>query len=442
LKFFDRYGKLRETVRDGRLHTEPKDILSFLKGRLSKADLPAVIIEPANESELRAAMLHAAEKKMKIAVASGLKPVEVRDLEGHMLVLTTRLTGAPLIASTRRSIRVDAGLPVESLAVDLTRAGLRWLPLLPVPSQTSPGELFALGWEGLRNWRDGVFLSHVRAVQWMGFDGKLYETSPVASDGSPDVSGFVYGSRGSMGVITALDLDLEPVPEHRTAALFELPDARAAYELMADLRESHPLPEAVVYWGEAATQILREGTDNRVTPKATVLVSAEWRDRDVPWRNSWNAFGDPLVEESAITAMWQDLFRFPKTAARLYPERTGARLRVPAEAVPEIEDAVRELGHDFNFAVSLWGTVELGHLHAWILQPDGQPRTTRRAEELLKKIIEVSLNLGGRCAAGCDLPFDLKPLLPKDATSPLHSLHAEIRKRCDPQGVFVPLCKE
>jgi FAD/FMN-containing dehydrogenase len=441
LKLFDRYGKLRESVRDGRLHTEPKDILSFLKGRLGKTDLPAVVIEPANESELRAALMFAAEKKLKVALASGLKPVEVRDLAGHMLVLTTRLTGSPVISSSRRSIRVDAGLPMESLAVDLSRSGLRWHPLLPVPSQTSAGELYAQGWEGLRNWKDGVTLSHVRAVEWMGYDGRLFETSPVSGDGAPDVSGFLFGSRGAMGVITALELDLQPAPSHRVAVLFELPEARAAYELLADLREGESQPETVVYWGEAATQILREGTDNRVSPAATVMLAVEWSDQDVAWKSAWNGYGEPLIEENSIAALWQDLFRFPRTAARLYPERTGARLSVPAEAVPEMEEAVRELGHDFNFRVALWGTVEAGHVHAWILQPDGQPRTTRRAEELLKKLVEFTLNLGGRVALGCELPFDFKPPQTSVTPNPFESLRAEMQTRCDPNGMFVPLCK-
>ncbi|RPH93059.1 FAD-binding oxidoreductase, partial [candidate division KSB1 bacterium] len=85
MALFDRFGKLREKLRDGRLHTNPKEMLAFLQGTLGKSDLPAAVVEPAGEEELRAVLQFAAEKNYKIAVASGLKPAEVRGLGGKLL---------------------------------------------------------------------------------------------------------------------------------------------------------------------------------------------------------------------------------------------------------------------------------------------------------------------------------------------------------------------
>jgi FAD/FMN-containing dehydrogenase len=437
--FFDRFARLREGLRSGRVHTGQKEILSFLSGRLGKADLPAAVVEPAGESELRTVLEFAAEKRVKVAVASGLRPVEVRDLEGHLLILTTRFTGAPVFSASRRCVRAEAGLPIESLVVDLTRAGMRWIPLLPVPNSTSPGELFARGWEGLRNWRDGGLLAHVRAVSWMGFDGKTYRTGTAAlPDGNPDVSGFLCGSRGSLGVITSLELEVQPLPETRVAALLQLPDASEAVRMLVQLREMDPQPETVVYWGETATQILREGTDNVVAEKTGVLLMVEWRDA-FPWPEPWCPYGLAVTTEAAVNALWQELFRFPRTAARLYPSRTGARLRLPAEALPELEQAAGELGRDANYPVALWGTVEAGHFHVWVLQPDDQPRTTRQAEELLKKIVEVAFGLNARAAAGAALPFEMRPAAASSAGLVADRLRKQLTDRCDPHGMYAPL---
>jgi FAD/FMN-containing dehydrogenase len=431
----DRYGKLRDKLRNGRLHTGSKEILTFLKGTVRKEDLPAAVIEPGGEEELRAALQFAAEKHLKIAVASGLKPVEVRGLSGAFLILTTRLSRPPVFSSSRRSVRVDAGLPVESLMIDLTRAGLRWLPLHPLPSGTSPGELMALGWEGLRSWNDGGFLSQIRAVEWMGFDGTMYSTGLAAADAnSPDVSGFLFGSRGALGIITSLDLEVHSVPRERTAFLFQLPDAQTAVELLVQIGGFDPQPDTVAYWGEAATQILREGNDNRVSERAVVLLSVEWRE-SVSLSADWAAMGQPLTDEQAVDALWQDLFRFPRTAARLYPERTGARLWLPATAIPVIEEAARELGRDFSLPVALWGTVESGQMRVWVLQPDGQTRTTTRAEELLKKLTEAAIANGGHIAPGNVLPFDLRI-----SEHPLQkALREKLAQTCDPNGMYVPL---
>jgi D-lactate dehydrogenase (cytochrome) len=437
VRIFDKYAKLRDVIKTGELHTGQKEILTFLTGTLGKEDLPAAVVEPASEDELRAVYEYAASKQMKVAIASGLRPVEVRDLKEQMLLLTTRLTDSPAFSPSRNSVRVPGGLPVEALAIDLQRAGVRWRPLLPVPAKTSVGELIATGWEGLRNWRDGGLLPQVSAIEWMGTDGKMHRSGQGAvGGGALDVSGFLYGSRGMAGVITALELEIEPLPQARASALFELPSARAATEMMAALREFEPLAETVIYWGETATDILRKGNDGTVSEKAVVLLSAEWRD-EIRWPETWRAFGRPFTDDLAIDAMWQDLLRFSRTATRLYPEKTTATLRVPAPAMMDLEDAARELGRDFNFPVALWGTVEAGVMNVWILKPDAEPRTNVRAEELMKKIVEAAVGLGGCCAAGNTLAFHVRD----GRNSVTRALKEQFLKKCDPNGVYVPLVK-
>lgn len=400
-----------------------------------------MVVEPASLGELAAALAFAREKEIKVAVASGLRPVEVRDLGDQMLVLTTHLAGPPIISTSRMRVRADAGLPAEALSLDLQRAGMRWHPLLPVPAAKSVGELIASGWEGLRNWRDGSPLSHVDAVEWMTSDGERMRSEfPRGPAATPDVSGFLFGSRGRYGVITALELIVEPQPQHRTAALFELPDAASAVALMAELRECDPQPETVIYWGEVSTQILREGNDGRVGERAAVLLAVEW-SAEFRWPEKWAALATSVSDETALAAFWQDIFRFPRTAARLYPERLEATLRLPAETVVEFEEAAREFGRDFNYPVALWGTLEAGHLTVWVLEPDNQPRTGRRAEELLKKLIEAALALGGCCAAGALLPAEIEAPLTTVRNPLLLSLREEFRKKCDAAGVFVPLQK-
>ncbi|MBU0509873.1 hypothetical protein KKH27_13705 [bacterium] len=440
MSLFDRYGRLRKEIREGRILTGPKEILPHLSGRLSKADLPELLVEPLHIDEVRAALEFAAERKMKVAVTSGLKPAEVRNLESCMLILTNGLAASPVFSDRHRTVRADAGLPMESLSVDLTQTNHRWAPLLPVPAKTSLGEMFALGWEGLRNWQDGGALTHVGAVEWMAYDGNTYRTGPAgSSENEPDVSGFLFGSRGRMGIITALELALQPKPPQRTALLLQLPDALTAVTILSELRAFDPLPETVVYWGEVATQLLREGTDNRVSSKAAALLTVEWAEELPTLPDAWTDFGRLLGDDSAIQSLWEDLFRFPRITARLYPQRTGIRLKMLALGLADLEEAARDLGHEFNLPVALWGTVEAGHLQVWVLQPDGESRTIQHAETLLGKLYEIAVGLEGTCAPGTVLPFDSRLIEPPTDDSPLIAIRQRIIEKCDPHGLYVPL---
>lgn len=439
LALFDRYSRLRDILRVGRLHTSPKAILPLLKGKLTKADLPALVAEPAGTRELAGVLEFAAGKGLKVAVAAGLKPVEVRNLNGNLLLLTTRLADTPVFSASRRSVRVAAGIAAEALSVDLARAQQTWLPLLPIPAAASFGELIAGGWEGLRNWRDGALLSHVRAVDWMGYDGRMYRTgAATAGDGVVDAAAYLQGSRAALGIITALELELEPSPSARSAALLEFQNAEETVQALAELRLVNPQPETVVYWGATAARLLRDGNDNRVSENAAALLAVEWRETLSEMPAPFAPFGRLETAPAAVSALWQDLFRFPRTAARLYPARTSARLILPAGALIELEAAARDCGRDANLDVALWGTVEFGHLHIWVLRPDDQPRTARQAEELLRKLVEIASELGGYPAAGCRLPFDAAPVL-QPGGSAGDAVYRHLLNRCDPAAMSLPL---
>jgi hypothetical protein len=233
---------------------------------------------------------------------------------------------------------------------------------------------------------------------------------------------------------------VQRIPQARTAALYELADGSSAVELLSELREMTPQPETVVYWGETATQILREGNDGTVTDGALVIIAAEWRDAVRPPEGE-KSNARIYTSAGAIDALWQDLLRFPRTTSRLYPERTGARLRLPAMAVAELEDAARELGRDANLHTALWGTVEAGHFHVWVLHPDDQPRTQRSAEELLKRLLEVAVSLGGYCAPGNLLPFDSRTISAHTRGSLGDTVREQLLKRCDPNAMYLPVRK-
>ncbi|MBU1920573.1 FAD-binding oxidoreductase [bacterium] len=434
---FDRYAKLKKTIPDGSVHIGLKQVMPLLQGKLEKCDPPAVAVEPANLDELCRVIEFAAEKNLKIAVSNGLSPVSVNGLSEQILVLTSRFSGLLNFSKSRASMRVDSGVPIETLAVELASHGQRWMPLHPVPAGDSVGSLIASGWEGFRNWRDGGTMSNIRAIEWIGFDGRVYlsGSSLVGAD-SPDVSSLLFGSRGKYGIITSVELAVKPLPDARMLVLFELPEAAKAVELIRYLRVAAPAPEAVVYFSELATEILRSANDHTLKDKARVVVAAEW-DTDCDLNSEWERYARIESDPKAANGIWQDLFRLPKAAARLSPHRTTARMKLPASAIEDLEDRFRDLSKDYNLGVACWGTLEQGHLHLWILQPDGEARTNRQAGDLLKKLAEDAARLGG-----CLL--DTKPAsllnLHDTAIDELSSqVSDKLLKQCDPMAMYLPL---
>jgi FAD/FMN-containing dehydrogenase len=434
---FDRYAKLKKLIPDGTVHAGLKQVMPLLHGKLEKCDPPDVIVEPASIEELCRAISFAEEKKQKIAISNGLAPASVRKLGEQMLILTSRFSGPSGYSESCSSIRVDGGMTLEALAVDLAAVGQRWMPLHPVPENESIGSLIASGWEGFRNWRDGGTMANVRAIEWIGYDGRVYLSgSSLSSADTPDISGPLFGSRGRFGIITALELVTKPLPEARSLRTFELPDAAQAIELLHYLRGISPEPEAVVYFNELATSILRSANDGTVSDKARVLVAADW-DVDCTIDPIWEGRADIETDPKEVNLTWQDFFRMPRAAARLSPHRTTARLRLPASAVADMEERARDLSKDYNLGIAIWGTPERGHMHIWILQPDGEVRTNRQAGDLLLKLAEDAARLGGCLIDAVPSSLVLGKETPADEVSEL--ILQRLVKQCDPMAMYCPL---
>lgn len=434
MKFFDRYAKLKKAVPETRLIDNLKDMMPLLRGNLEKADLPELIVEPANRDELQRIVEFAIERDMRISIGSGISPSQVRNLSGQMLILTSRLCAPPQFNKNNSAVRADAGLPVEAFTAQLAARGSYWRTLHPVLSG-SLGSLIAKGFEGLRNFRDGSTLAHVPAVEWLGFDGKFYYTGAVYTDsGIPDVSGAVFGSRGKFGIITSLDLSLSAVPETRTMLMLELQSQKEAEEILIWLRNSNPQPESVVYWGETATDILRRANDGTVSDHAKVILTVEW-DQRVNLDSEWKNIARVLTDEKEISRLWQDLFRLPRAAARLAPHRTTGKFKLPVSAIADIEERAAELARENNMDIAMWGTTDYGHMHIWVLQQDGELRSDRIASVILTRLMEDAVRLGG-CVV--DASIEIHPRFRGAAIDSISSqLEQRLLEKCDPNQRFI-----
>lgn len=432
MRLFDRNSKLRSRLRTGRVLDEPKQMLPLLKGTLTKEDLPSFIIEPADADELRATLEFATERHIKIAVGAGLAPTSVRDLSGQLLLLTSRLSSSPIISTVRRTARVGGGFPAESLAIDLARDSMDWWPLWPVSQGKSVGALIAEGWEGVRNFRRGGTLAHVHQIEWMGYDGKSYS----AGQGSPEAVIFPFGSRGAFGIITSMVLNLHPMMKSRSAALLEFPSPKEAALCMGELALREPQPETVLFWGKTAADIIRKGNDGTLSDLASCTVLAEWDEDYIRLQSPWDSCAAYYPTDSEVRRMWQDVLRMPRTAARLYAGRVEARVRLPLEAISALEETAADLGRDANLAIAIWGTVEIGYMHLWVMLSDNELITRTRARETLNKLLEIAVSLGAKRAAGDGGVSRMSFTTGSRYAERLRSL---ARERCDPGSMHVAL---
>jgi hypothetical protein len=160
-------------------------------------------------------MRFARSEEMRVAPQStghGALPLE--SLDGAMLLSTSRMRRVDIYPATR-TVRAEAGSQWEDVTAPAGEYGLAALAgtssNVGVTGYTLGG---GMGWLARRY---GLAANSVTAVEVVTPDGRLVRAD---ADHEPDLFWAVRGGGGSVGVVSALEMTLYPVPELYAGALF------------------------------------------------------------------------------------------------------------------------------------------------------------------------------------------------------------------------------
>jgi hypothetical protein len=204
---------------------------------------PAAIVVAESASDVINAVRYAKEHGLRVApqgTSHGAGPLG--SLEDAMLLKTTRMRGVEIYPATRTA-RVEAGADWQDVTVPAHEYGLAGLagsaPDVGVVGYTLGG---GLGWLGRRY---GLSANSVVAVEIVTPDGRLVRADNHCE---PDLFWAVCGGGGSVGVVTALEIQLYPVREVYAGALF-FPVERSSEVLHAWRKWTDTVPDEVTSVG-------------------------------------------------------------------------------------------------------------------------------------------------------------------------------------------------
>ncbi|WP_072687429.1 FAD-binding oxidoreductase [Rhodococcus marinonascens] len=183
----------------------------------------SALVRPADTAEVSAVLGICRRAGVKVTVQGGRTGLEAGTVPEHddVLLSTERLTSIGDV--DREELRVTVGAGVTLSALQRTVAAAELLFGVDIASRDSAtiGGMVSTDAGGLHTVRFG----HM-AAQMLGLEVVLPDSEIVrrrrrvsAENCGYDLPALFAGSEGTLGVITAADLALHPVPAHRVAAL-------------------------------------------------------------------------------------------------------------------------------------------------------------------------------------------------------------------------------
>ncbi|MGO4139281.1 FAD-binding oxidoreductase [Rhizobium brockwellii] len=151
---------------------------------------------------------------------------------GQIVLSTARLNGIVEIYPDERVAVVEAGVTLQALQHVASAHSLE--PGIDLPSRGSAtiGGMVSTNAGGISAFRYGVMRHRVLGLEAVLPDGSIFSdlTRVVKNAAGYDLKHLFIGAEGTLGIVTKVAIELEPVPAATATALFGLPTVEAALE--------------------------------------------------------------------------------------------------------------------------------------------------------------------------------------------------------------------
>jgi len=171
-------------------------------------------------------------------------------------------------------VRVQPGVVWLRLDEWLKRRGY-FVPYYPssAPGATIGGWI-STGGVGVGSYKYGAARDNVRSLQIVLPSGRIIDTAHISDSKHPsqfDMTSLFIGAEGSLGIVTAIDLQVYPDPEAFVPASYSFPNMDLAYTALARISEAKLKPYHVAFVDDNYFRFLR--AMGRTAPEVGGMVN-------------------------------------------------------------------------------------------------------------------------------------------------------------------------
>ncbi len=235
-------GRLAAVVGGDHVSTDP-DVLAGRSidwtGRYRGS--ASALVRPGSTDEVAAVLRSCRDAGVRVTVQGGRTSLVAGTVPEHddVLLSTERLNGIGDVDAAARRVRVGAGVTLSQAQHAAATAGLLIGVDLTSRDSATIGGMVSTNAGGLHTVCYGAMGKQVLGLEVALPDGSVLR--PCAPAGAPntgyDLTALFAGAEGTLGVITAVDLRLHPIPAHRATALCGFADLDALVSAARILRD-------------------------------------------------------------------------------------------------------------------------------------------------------------------------------------------------------------
>ena len=213
-----------------------------------------IVVAPASTDEVAAVVRICCEHRIAIVPQGGRTGLVGGGIShaGQIVLSLLRMNRIEPIDALERVALVEAGVTLEALQQAAAERGLEPGIDLAARGSATIGGMVSTNAGGVMAFRNGVMRHRVLGLEAVLADGTVYRdlTRVVKNSAGYDLKHLFIGAEGTLGVVTRVVVQLDPLPRASATALFGLPSVTAVLDTigLALQAESGHLRAAEALW--------------------------------------------------------------------------------------------------------------------------------------------------------------------------------------------------
>lgn len=414
--------------------------------------LPEVVVKPKNSRSVAEILKLANQKVIPVTprgggtgLSGGAAPIYggiVLSLEKMNRIL--EIDRANFVAS------VEAGVPLSDLLKAASEQGL-YYPLYPGEASAAIGGNVATNAGGINAVKYGVTRHFVLGLEIVLPSGEMIQTGGkfVKCSTAYDLTQLIIGSEGTLAVITKVLLRLV-TPLGKTEILFiPFHNLRAAISSVPDILQRGILPVGIEFMERDMINLAEQYTGKEIPlhdHEAFLMIFVEGENDEEIHRQA-NEIGSICLNNGAVDVFMPTGSRAKRNllearekfyyALQHFGMLDFADVVVPRSNIAEFVETAHRMGEEHQIPIIALGHAGDGNVHLTLM---GQARDEDEptVKELLNKLCQVGVSLGGTISGEHGLGFAKKDYLPIADSAGKIELMKRIKRAFDPNGIMNP----
>ena len=441
--------RLTEALGAASVLTSPEDLAVYSFDACSEDRLPDAAVVPADARAVATAIRIAREFGTPIVArgaGTGLCGGAV-PISGGIVLSFVRMNAILDLDVAGRRARVQPGVVNLKLSEAIAKHGLFYAPDPSSQKISTIGGNVATNAGGAHTLLYGATMNHVLGIEYVDSEGTVHDVS--IDDPGYDLVALLVGSEGTLGVITAIDVKLTPVPEAIAVAVGAFADVEAASAAVSAIVADGILPAAmeimdrviveaieahyhVGYPLEAGAVLLVEivGATEEVATVSATVERIGFDHGALSWRSATDA------AERAI--LWASRKGAAGAVGRIAPNYYIQDAVVPRTRLPEAVAAIARIVAEHGLKVGNVFHAGDGNLHPLLLFDRRDKKQAAAIHHAGDAILHACIAMGGVISGehgiGNEKRESLGILFNDDDLSTM----LRVREVFDPQRLFNP----